>query len=81
MLYKALLKNPCRYGGHSFSKSTLEGRIATPKRNSEKKKKKLQMEYDTQFHLLCQQADNYTRLFFKSSLRCVTVLLKEESYF
>lgn len=46
-----------------------------------KKKKNLQMKYDTQFHLLCQQADNYTRLFFKSSLRCVTVLLKEESYF
>lgn len=78
MLYKALLKNLCCYSGHSFSKSALEGRIATPKRNGEKK---IQIKYDTQFHLLCQQADNYTRLFFKSSLRCVTVLLKEESYF
>lgn len=43
-------------------------------------KKNIQIQYDTQFHLLCQQADNYIELFFKSSLRCVTVLLKEESY-
>lgn len=79
MLYKALLKNLFSYSDHSFSKSTLEGRIATPKRNGGKKK--IQIKYDTQFHLLCQQADNYIRLFFKSSLRCVTVLLKGESYF
>lgn len=78
MLHKALLKNLCSYSAIPFLNQLLKVELPLQREMVEKK---IQIKYDTQFHLLCQQADNYIRLFFKSSLRCVTVLLKEESYF
>lgn len=42
--------------------------------------KNIQIQYDTQFHLLCQQADNYIQLFFFNLALGVSLFYLKKSH-